>query len=392
MIALSFSRWKDADCPFRFNALHIARTYKEPANEPMLIGGEVAEILKEYRLHCFKAGVSRDVDFLWKTFDQKAKTLTNSERTYELLQKFEQSDFSEIPVTASCVLIEKRLAFDENLNLICEEKEDDAWFSKKAVFRLISDSVWREGDTLQIIDEKTGFGDPDPLQLEIAAYLLPKAIPAIDMAGVFYISGSFNILSTGKRIDCFQKRMDELGEIGDRIRARVKEVNSWTEFPARACGACKYCSVPDCPLQTKAKELIVKQQDSPVLEIPAEIKMQVDARMAIRFVSFAERIIDQIKGMLRDYVEANGPISVDGKIAELRPNEPWKATNLEQILKTLVAYGIPPKVIWDNMSLSESDLSKILKKAGMEERKPMLLSLGERKAYKPRFGIYNDKL
>ena len=57
-----------------------------------------------------------------------------------------------------------------------------------------------------------------------------------------------------------------------------------------------------------------------------------------------------------------------------------------------MAYGIPPKVIWDNMSLSESDLSKILKKAGMEERKPMLLSLGERKAYKPRFGIYNDKL
>jgi hypothetical protein len=358
----------------------------------MLIGGEVAEILKEYRLHCFKAGVSRDVDFLWKTFDQKAKTLTNSERTYELLQKFEQSDFSEIPVTASCVLIEKRLAFDENLNLICEEKEDDAWFSKKAVFRLISDSVWREGDTLQIIDEKTGFGDPDPLQLEIAAYLLPRAIPATDLAGVHYVSGSFNILSSGKRVDVFTKTMPETMGMGDVIKARLAEVNSWTEFPAKACNACKWCSIPTCPLKEEAKELIVRDKASPVLDIPKEISLRSDAEMAVRFISFAESVVDRVKDMLREFVEKNGPVSDAGLIAELRPNEPWKAGDVAQILSALVAYGVDKKLIFDNIGLSESALEKIVKKAGVVDRLPMLLSMGERKAYKPKFGLYKDKI
>lgn len=85
MIALSFSRWKDSQCPYRFNALHIAKTYKEPANELMLTGGEVADILKAYRLHCFEAGLSRDIDYLWKLHEERKSKLTDADRCAELL-------------------------------------------------------------------------------------------------------------------------------------------------------------------------------------------------------------------------------------------------------------------------------------------------------------------
>ncbi len=393
MIALSFSRFKDTQCPYRFNALHIAKTYKEPPNDAMLTGGELADILKAYRLHCFESGIGRDLDYLWKIHEDRKSVLTNPERCAELLANFAKSDFAEIPVTALCVLIERKLAFDEHLHLIPDErKPDDGWFSKKAAFRLISDSVWRVGDTLQIIDEKTGFGEPDPLQLEIAAYLLPRAIPATDLAGVHYVSGSFNILSSGKRVDVFTKTMPETMSMGDLIKARLAEVNSWTEFPAKACGACAYCSIPTCPLKEEAKELIVRDKASPVLDIPKEIKLRSDAEMAVKFISFAESVVDRVKDMLREFVEQKGPVSAGGLIAELRPNDPWKAGDVAQILSALVAYGVDKKLIFDNIGLSESALEKIVKKAGVVDRLPLLLSMGERKAYKPKFGLYKDKI
>lgn len=393
MYALSFSRWKDANCPFRFKTLHIEKSFKEPANDLMLTGGEVADILKEYRLHCFEAGIGRDLDYLWAIHEKRKDQLTDPDRCGELLANFAKSDFAEIPVTASCVMIERKLAFDEHLHLIPDDKKpDDGWFSKKAAFRLISDSVWRVGDTLQIIDEKTGYGEPDPLQLEIAAFLLPRAIPAMDMAGVHYVSGSFNILSSGKRVDIFTKTLPETAGMGDRIKERLAEINAWTEFPANACGVCKWCSIPTCPLKQEAKELIVRQKDSPVLDIPKEIALLSDAEMAVKFINFAESVVDRVKDMLREFVEKNGPVSAGGMIAELRPNEPWKAGDVAQILSALVVYGVDKKLIFDNIGLSESALEKIVKKAGVVDRLPLLLSMGERKSYKPKFGIFKDKI
>lgn len=393
MHALSFSRWKDSECPFRFKTIHIDRSYKEPANEAMLTGGEVADILKAYRLHCFESGLSRDIDYLWKIHEDRKGTLTSPDRCAELLANFAKSDFAEIPVTASCVMIERKLTFDESLHLIPDEhKFEDSWFSKKAAFRLISDSVWRVGDTLQIIDEKTGFGDPDPLQLEIASYLLPRAIPAMDMSGVFFLAGTFNILSTGKRVDCFQKRIDEINPVGEMINAKLVEVNSWKEYPAQSCGACSYCTIPTCPLKIEAKELLVRMKDSPVLDIPSEITLLSDAEMSIKFIQFAEAVVDRVRGMLREFVEQKGPVSAGGLIAELRPNDPWKAGDVAQILSALVAYGVDRKLIFDNISLSESALEKIVKKAGVVDRLPLLLSMGERKEYKPKFGLYKDKI
>ena len=78
--------------------------------------------------------------------------------------------------------------------------------------------------------------------------------------------------------------------------------------------------------------------------------------MAVKFISFAESVVDRVKDMLRDFVEQKGPVSAGGLIAELRPNEPWKAGDVAQILSALVAYGVDRKLIFDNISLSESAL------------------------------------
>ena len=86
------------------------------------------------------------------------------------------------------------------------------------------------------------------------------------------------------------------------------------------------------------------------------------------------------------------PLLTPDEVAELRPNEPWKAKSVERLVNALVAYKIPKEIIWDNLSLTEADLEKILKKSKMQERLPLLMAMGERKKYSPKFGLYNDTL
>ena len=58
IIPLSFSAWKDADCPFRFRVLRIDRSYKEPETEALQVGSEVARLLQDYRNTCIRRACS----------------------------------------------------------------------------------------------------------------------------------------------------------------------------------------------------------------------------------------------------------------------------------------------------------------------------------------------
>jgi hypothetical protein len=244
-----------------------------------------------------------------------------------------------------------------------------------------------------IIDDKTGRGKPDELQLQIYAHLMPRAV-GMSPDKIICI---FNNVITGKK-KVVEYAPGLVSHIGDVIKDKIREVNSWTEFPAIACWKCKFCSVPGCPLKQDASRSLVlnvqnhevaKSGGIPSLNVPDSIATRDEAERALQFVCFAEKVVDEVKDLLRGYVETNGSVDSAGKIAELRANEPWKAGNIERIVKTLAAYGVPVNQIWGALSLSESALEKLLKKNKQSERLAVLLSMGERKEYKPRFGIYN---
>jgi len=386
-IALSFSGWKDSECPFRFNALRIAKTYKEPETDAMIVGAAFAKLTDRYRKHCFIAHNQCDTEALLKIAGEIRGTLAadQSDAFGEIVERFKDSEFAVIPPAehVSWWSTEYQVAYDADLHPILHP---DAWFDKGAAFRAVADFVYRSGPDLYVIDDKTGRGTPDPWQLKIYAALLPRAIGCSPDRVVCIFN---NILGKKEVIEFFPA---DLYDVDEKLKARMAEINAWTEFPARACDACKWCSVPGCSIRQDVATALETHPKTPILKIPDSITMPLEADHALLFVLFAESIVDQVKDLLRAYVESNGPVTAGGKIAKLKPSESWKATHVEKIVKTLAAYGVPVNQIWDSLSITESAIEKIMKKNKLQDRLAMILQLGERKNYKPRFSITNHQV
>lgn len=394
-ITLSFSAWKDSECPFRMNALRIAKTYKEPETDAMRVGSAFANIMDCYRRRCFAMKFNSDIDFLDEAAAKSGLEGDQQQSLVGLVERFKSSEFAIIPVDhASWWEAEWKTVFDDQLRYL---PHPDAWFDKSAAFRAVVDFVYRVGDELYIIDDKTGRAAADPWQLKIYAALLPRAIKMNPAR----IIGMFNGVASKKTV--IEYSMAELRDVDDLIKERLHAVNSWTEFPAVACDTCKWCTVPGCPLREQAaqtlalevaNEQVARYGGAPTLRIPEEITTREEAELALQFVVFADDVVDRVKGLLRVHIETdgNGPVVAAGKVAELKSNEPWKATSVEKIVKTLAAYQIPVNQIWDSLSITEAAIEKLLKKHKATDKLAMVLHYGERKSYKPRFAITNHQV
>jgi hypothetical protein len=348
------------------------------------VGRIVADTLRDYRTHCYQAGLSSDLAFLeGLKFDG-----AHGENVLGLLDTFKNTSFVTVPLKAAWVQIEGELAFDGSLTLI-----PNGWMSPKCCFRMKTDFAYVQDDTLYIIDDKTGRGNPDPLQLELYAHLVNLAFESASKGQARRpqrIVCIFNEL--GKRkVDSWEYLPGETDGAREKILARLEEVNSWKEYPARTCDQCRWCSIPECPAKLEAREVMLASKDAPVLYIPKEVKTKLDAEMAMKFVLFAEQITDQVKDLVRDFVERNGAIFECGKVAEFRESTSWSPNSVEQLLKTLVAYGVAPSLIWDNVNINKTALEKIALKAGCKERLPMLFAMGKEKTSR-RFGFFNDSV
>lgn len=387
MIPISFSAWTDFDCPFRFKVLRIDKSYKEPITDPLKIGSLVAESLAEYRKHCISNGLKNDVSFL--------DNIDIDGRAAELIKSFKRTEFVTVPTDAKWVQIEGKFAFDENLSLLGSDKQ--AWLHPRVAFRTVVDFAYfdPQAGELVIIDDKTGYGEADDLQLKLYAHLLKTAWMQDNnsIAGGMQlrrIRCIFNYLAKRETEEfCFDP--PETNPMHDTIVARIREVNSCAEWSPRICSSCKWCSVPGCEIRESTEKALVQAEGSPVIEIPSEIVWLKDAERALQFLSFAENIVSTVKGLLRDWVEANGPVASGGKIAKFSERESWAPKDLAMMCRALTAYGAPPELIWNNLSLTKSSIEKIVKKAKLEGKLPFIEAMVTKKSYKA-FGVENDRI
>jgi hypothetical protein len=347
----------------------------------MVMGKTFANILDRYRRHCFVTGLNSNLGFLDDACSQSGLDGDQQKGLLDFVDRFKSSEFAILPVgQCSWWETEYKVAYDSDLAPIMHP---DAWFDKGTAFRAVVDFVYRSGDELFIIDDKTGHGTPDPWQLKLYAALIPRAI---GMSPTRIVCVFNNVV--GKK-DVIEYCLADLADVDSQIKARLAEVNAWTEFPAAACDMCKWCTVPGCEIKAQAVRALEIHPKAPILSVPKEITTPVQAQNALLFAVFAEGVVDQVKDLLKAYVAANGPVSAGGKIADLKNHEPWRATSIEKIVRALAAFGIPAGQIYESLSITESAVEKLLKKNKMQERAAMVLHYGERKSYKPKFSITN---
>ena len=337
---------------------------------------------------------------------------SDPDRTEQILKNFLRSEWALVPLTNGrargdyWAAVEKELTFDADMHLLVPgmiiDKQhtvgDRPWFDPYAAFRIRCDYIERRGTSILIIDEKTGFSEPDPFQLEIAQHLAMRGFHPLEMSGIWHVEGIFNVLSgyKPKSVRLPALSANEAGKLGDKIKELLAEVNTWPEkygesgYPANPCGLCGNCSVPTCPIGKEIAVALSNAPGAPVFTLPESLTSAEEAQRAVVFVAFTDRLQKQIKDLLQSYVDKNGRVAAGGMAAEYYDVESCQIDDMGSFIDLVIAYGAKPEQILDALTINKTEFEHLVKKANLTERLPMINQLVKTSTSR-RFYVRKDK-
>lgn len=118
------------------------------------------------------------------------------------------------------------------------------WFAKDAWVRAIVDLLIVKGDTVIIVDWKTGKVRIDWTQLELTAAIVSRLMPEIKHFKLVFVW-----LREGK-VNTKDLHKGDMRGVWADLLPRVKAIEvakKTTDFPATESGLCRYCPVSQCP-------------------------------------------------------------------------------------------------------------------------------------------------
>ena len=209
--AFSYSRLTNFEqCPKKFYALSIAKSFKENESEQMLYGSQVHKALE--RRIAANAPLPNYLGYLEPTMGQLAMAAG---------QKF----------------VEFQMAVDYDWNP-CE------WFAKKTYCRAIADLAIDFGKKALLFDYKTGNKSEDTTQLCLTGDVFFHHRPELEEIRLAFI---WTKDQTTTQVHITRDGMaDRWSELAPRVE-RYQHAFERHEFPPRAGRHCRYCPVSSCP-------------------------------------------------------------------------------------------------------------------------------------------------
>ena len=209
--AFSYSRLNNYEqCPKKFYAVSIGKTYKEEESEAMNYGKAV----------------------------HKALELRVSQKT-PLPLHLAHLEALVAPLAASPGA--KRAEFQMAIN---DSMEPVGWFAKDVYCRAVADLVIDRGRRGALFDYKTGKKSADFTQLKLTGSLLFQHSPALET-----ITCAF-VWTKDKSVTKCTIRRDEMAGLWSDLAPRVnrfQEAFRSMDFPPRPGRHCRYCPVKSCP-------------------------------------------------------------------------------------------------------------------------------------------------
>lgn len=379
MISLSHSRLSDLSCPYRFRAIYVDKTHTPSESQAMLIGSAVHAALARYRTHCLESGVDSDVEFWDKLVAEAA-----DDEVRKILISIRKSNAITLARDCDWWGVEMRMGFriDSDGHL---QRCD--WRDGACAFRGIVDFAFRVGDTLYVIDDKTGQA-PDSAD-QILTYLALLLIHEPSLRPQYVEGGYWMHARHPRYLSVLSASIDEVREKLDRLETwivdKIVEVNERTEWPAVPGTTCKWCEIQDCPARTAAI-----QAHTDAVSPPTEIVTREDAVRAAQFINVIDGLVKNVRERLRAWVEENGPVQTPFGVAEIRRYEGWECTDPYALVRMLAGYGLPVSDVLRSMSISKTALEKLMKRSGKQAAIGIVLKSTGEPTESERFGIYKS--
>lgn len=122
--------------------------------------------------------------------------------------------------------------------------EPVGWFADDAWVRAVVDLLIVDGDTVTIVDWKTGKIRIDWTQLQLTAAIVSRLMPEIKKFNMVFVWLAQSKLSSEVILK------EDIRDVWLELLPRVKEIETaklTTSFPAAESGLCRWCPVSQCP-------------------------------------------------------------------------------------------------------------------------------------------------
>ena len=209
--AFSYSRLNSfEECPKKFHALSISKSFKEKESPPMLEGKRVHKAL-ELRI---------------KLNRKLPDDLTKHE---PMMQR--------LAAAPGVKLTEYQMA-------VTQEYQPTDWFASNVWCRAIADLAIKKDDRAALFDYKTGKMSNDFSQMRLTGAVFMHLHPEVMHVTLAYVWLKDKQTTTEK-----MARAD-IGEVWGSLMPRIKNYQTafeQTAFPARPGRQCKWCPVKTCP-------------------------------------------------------------------------------------------------------------------------------------------------
>lgn len=209
--AFSYSRLNNYEqCPKKFHALSIAKSYKEPESEQMIYGSAVHKSL-ELRI------------------------------TKNLALPPHLTHLEPMMAKLAAAPGEKKAEFQMAINADWDPTD---WFSKDVYCRAIADLAINGGRKAALFDYKTGKKAEDFTQLKLTGDVFFQHAPDVEEITLAFVwTKDQSITKTVIHRDGMGERWSELAPRVERYQKAFQE----HDFPPRPGRHCRWCPVKSCP-------------------------------------------------------------------------------------------------------------------------------------------------
>jgi len=311
-VPLSHSRLERSACLFQFKRTVIDKT-PEPKNEWAMSGGFFHEIASRFLLGLkARDGVVADRLALMEGIFEEAWT-TNRPDEFAALTEDHREDLRQLAMRfARAEKFGPSFQGSEVKLAVNEQWERVDWMDRGVFYRMIMDRVDVEDRLVRITDYKTSWraDSEDEVQRnpQFQGYaagihaILPEARD-IEVVVDFVRSGIRRTVMVP--VENLPKVRERIVRESDRIE-RAKASGRWPASPGAHCG---YCPVfAECPLRSAAQEF----------RAPGT---QEDAEAMLGAWALQKRVLAEMSGRLKAWVEQHGPLNAHGLTAEFAKQE-----------------------------------------------------------------------
>ena len=337
-------------CPWAYKKI-ILDGVPRASNEAMVTGKMLHALIADYLLRLINQ--KQQTDWEWA---EGAAPKDASPDVLQIWQKFYNAFI--LPPALEVFGVEHKLAFDRNWQP-CE------FFASKAYFRMVVDFHFQQGELAVVLDWKSNRSVPETVEKDLQLRSYGWGLRQAVYPNAQEILLRLHFLRYGTEREVFLEPQDLEGVpeiLTDKINT-IEQDQDYNPTPGSFCGLCGITA--HCPAMAQAL-------------MPVEVLAPATREQAEKAASLLltlQKMEKELTARLKEWVKENGSIKV-GDLAYGPIRTISYDLDPQLVTSTLLEAGLSREEVWPFLSITKTNLEKVLRRLRRKDLLDLVLSNG----------------